>query len=109
MSVVFEVKWYDGNLIRLTHVQWLHIVFFHPEVEGELDKVEQTLKEPEMVVEGATSDTKVCYKMFRTTPVSKKYLAIVVKILDGEGFIMTSYFTKRIRRGKVLWKKTALS
>jgi len=109
MSVLFEVKSYDGRRIRLTEVQWLHIVFFHPEVEGEQNRIKSVLKKPEVVVEGATSDTKVCYRMFRVTPVSRKYLAVVIKVLDGEGFIMTSYFTERIRRGKVLWKKSALS
>jgi len=109
MSVLFEVESYDGKRVRLTRVQWLHIVFFHPEVESELDKLEQTLKKPEIVVEGATSDTRVCYREFKTTPVSRKYFAVVVKVLDGEGFIMTSYFTERIRRGKVLWKKSASS
>jgi len=109
MSVLFEVKSYDGRRIRLTEVQWLHIVFFHPEVEGEQNRIKSVLKKPEVVVEGATSDTKVCYKMFRATPVSRKYLAVVIKVLDREGFIMTSYFTERIRRGKVLWKKSALS
>jgi len=109
MSVLFEVKSYDGRRIRLTEVQWLHIVFFHPEVEGEQNRIKSVLKKPEVVVEGVTSDTKVCYRMFKATPVSRKYLAVVVKELDGEGFIMTSYFTERIRRGKVLWKKSALS
>jgi len=109
ISVLFEVKSYDSKRVKLTRVQWLHIVFFHPEVESEQGKIEKALKEPEIVVEGATSDTKVCYRMFKATPVSRKYLAVVVKELDGEGFIMTSYFTERIRRGKVLWKKSALS
>jgi len=80
MSVLLEVGSYDGRRIRLTRVQWLHIVFFHPEVEGEQDKIKSALREPEVVVEGATSDTKVCYRMFKATPVSRKYLAVVVKV-----------------------------
>jgi len=35
MSTVFEVRAYDKRTIRFTQVQWLHTVFFHPEVEGE--------------------------------------------------------------------------
>jgi len=105
MSVLFEVSSYDGKRIRLTNVQWVHIVFFHPEVENQQEKMIAVLEEPEIVIEGATSDTKICYKMFRSTPVSRKRLAVVIKVLDAEGFIMTSYFTERVRRGKVLWKK----
>jgi len=58
MSVLFEVKSYNGRRIRLTQVQWLHIVFFHPEVVNQQAKIRRVLKEPEIVVEGATSDTE---------------------------------------------------
>ena len=106
MPIVFETVAYDGKIIRLTEVQWLHAVFFHPEIEGEQEKMKEVLKNPEIVVIGATEDTKICYKFYPLTPVAPKYLAIVVKILDREGFIVTSYFTERVRRGEVLWRKT---
>jgi len=64
------------------------------------------LENPEIVVEGATNNTKICYRFFNRTPVTSKYLAVVVKVLNQEGFIITAYFTERVRRGKVLWKKT---
>jgi len=105
MSIVFEVAAYDGRRIRLTEAQWLHMVFFHPEVEGEQDKVKKVLVEPEIVVEGVTEDTRICYRFYSSTLVSSKYLAVVIKVLNGEGFIITSYFTERVRRGKVLWRK----
>jgi len=69
-------------------------------------KIRKTLENPEIVVEGATKDTKICYRFFKSTSVTSKYLAAVVKILNQEGFIITAYFTERVRRGKVLWKKT---
>ena len=106
IHVVFEVKAYDKRRIRLTEVQWLHMVFFHPEVESEHEKIREVLENPEVVVEGATKDTRICYRFFKSTPVASKYLAVVVKVLNEEGFIITGYFTERVRRGKVLWKKT---
>jgi hypothetical protein len=30
----------------------------------------------------------------------------VIKLLNGEGFIVTSYFTDKVRRTKVIWKRT---
>jgi len=107
MPFVFEIVAYDGKIIRLTEVQWLHVVFFHPEVEGEQKKLREVLENPEVVVRGATEDTKIYYKFYPSTPVASKYLAVVVKVLDREGFIVTSYFTERVRRGEVLWRKTA--
>jgi len=106
MSMVFEVRDYDRRRIRLTEVQWLHIVFFHPEVESEQVKIREVLKNPEVVVEGAAKDTRICYRFYKSTPVASKYLAVVAKVSDKEGFIITGYFTERVRRGKVLWRKT---
>jgi hypothetical protein len=106
MSSIFEVRAYDKRRVRLTQVQLLHMVFFHPEVENEQAKIRKALENPEIVVEGATKDTKICYRLFKRTPVTSKYLAVVVKVLNQEGFIVTAYFTERVRRGKVLWKKT---
>jgi len=109
MPIIFEVRAYDKRKIRLTEVQWLHMVFFHPEVETEQVKIRDVLKTPEVVVEGATKDTKICYKFYKSTPVTSKYLAVVIKVLNKEGFIITGFFTERIRRGKALWKKTKSS
>lgn len=106
--VVFEVRAYDRRRIRLTESQWLHMVFFHPEVEDALAKVREVLENPEVVVKGATKDTRICYRFYKSTPVTSKYLAVVVKVLNKEGFIITGYFTEKVRRGKVLWRKTKL-
>jgi len=106
MSVVFEVLAYDGRKVRLTEIQRLHMLFFHPEIEGEQAKIREVLKNPQVVIEGATKDTRICYRFYESTPVASKYLAIVVKVLDEEGFIITGYFTERVRRGKILWRKT---
>ena len=57
MPIVFEIVAYDGKMIRLTEVQWLHIVFFHPEVDGEQERMKGVLENPEIVVKGATEDT----------------------------------------------------
>jgi hypothetical protein len=40
-----------------------------------------------------------------TTPVTEKYLCVVVKVLAGDLFIITAYFTDTIKKGIILWKK----
>lgn len=107
MRTVFETIAYDGRRVRLTEVQWMHIIFFHLEVAKVKNRIEETLKSPDIVAEGATNDTRICYKLYQSTPVaSLKYLAVVTRLLNEEGFIITSYFTERVRRGKILWRKT---
>jgi len=106
MSIIFEVTAYDGRMIRLSEAQWHHIIFFHPEVESEQVKVMEVLQKPEVVLEGATRDTRVYYRFYPSTPVASKHLAVVIKILNREGFIITSYFTERVRKGVFLWRGT---
>lgn len=105
MSRIWERKSYNGKRIRLTKVQRHHISFFHPEVLASEKMLVATLAEPDLVTEGGGPNTRILYRFYENTPVSSKYLAIVVKELNQEGFIVTGYFTDRIRRARVLWKK----
>lgn len=35
----------------------------------------------------------------------RKYLLVAVQVLDGEGFIVTAFFTDKVKRGGLIWKK----
>jgi hypothetical protein len=96
---------YDGRKIRLTESQRLHITFFHPEAMVDESKIELAVSEPQMVAAGATDDARILYRFFPKTVVTSKYLAVVVKQSNGEGFIVTAYFTEKVKR-KVIWRKT---
>jgi len=37
------------------------------------------------------------YKLYPKTPVTRKYLMVAVKVENGEGFILTSFFTDKKR------------
>lgn len=45
------------------------------------------------------------YKLYEETPVTEKYLFVVIKTLNREGFIVTAFFTDRVKKGGVGWKK----
>lgn len=47
----------------------------------------------------------VCCGHVIKTPVTNKYLAVVVKINEIENFIITAYFTDRIKKGELIWEK----
>ena len=106
MSIIFKVTAYDGRTIRLSEAQWRHILFFHPEVKDGQKKITEVIQNPEVALEGATKDTRVFYRFYSSTPVTSKYLAVVIKLLNREGFIITSYFTQRMRKGVILWRET---
>lgn len=100
---VFEVTSRLGKKIRLSDIQWSHIEARHKEMRGQLDKIKLTLVEPDTVYYSASEETHHYYKKFSSTPVSEKFLLLVARHQDGEGFIITAFFVARIRRqGKVL-------
>jgi len=74
MPIILEVTAYDGRVVRLSEAQWRHILFFHPEVEDEQVKITEVVQKPEVVLKGATRDTRVCYRFYPSTPVTSKYL-----------------------------------
>ena len=105
MALPFQARALDGRVLKLTNEGWGHVCTVHPELRGELEKVNQTMKSPDLVKQGNRADTFMYYKFFPRTVVSPKYLVLVIKYLNTEGTVVTGYFTERIRKGEVLWRK----
>lgn len=103
------MKWFKdihNRQIRLTDERQEHIETDHPEMLGEVDKIEETLSNPDIIVRSRTDpDVELFYRHYDITPVTDKYLCVVVKILGESMFIITVYFTDTIKRGKVLWER----
>lgn len=90
--MIFEVKTRDGKLIRLTEKQWSHIIYRHPEMVKRLNDIEEAISSPTARIQHSDETTKF-YKFIKD---EKKYIMVAVKILNGDGFVVTAYKTKRI-------------
>jgi hypothetical protein len=103
------MKWFrdvHNRRIRLTHERQKHIEADHPEMSGQMDKIQDTLLNPDIVIRSKTDpDVELFYQYYDVTPVTEKYLCVVVKALVADLFIITVYFTDSIKRGEVLWKR----
>ena len=89
--------------IRLTEERWLHIVENHDDVAGYYDLVLETVEEPDYVIKGYHG-ALVALKEVR----SGKYLAVIYREVSAtDGFIITAYFTDKIRKGKelIIWQR----
>ncbi|MBS3157637.1 hypothetical protein J4442_05730 [Candidatus Woesearchaeota archaeon] len=96
MSFIFEIEDKSGRKIHLDKKQWEHIAKEHPEV-NKLEYIEETLKNPLKITTYEYDDTiKYYYKYFKERKTTK-YLMIIVKYLNGKGFIITAYFVRYIR------------
>ena len=103
------MKWFKDihdRQIRLTDERIEHIEVDHPEMFGQIKKIEDTLQNPDIIIKSRTdSDVELFYRHYDVTPVTEKYLCVVVKVLVGNLFIITAYFTDTIKRGDALWEK----
>jgi hypothetical protein len=83
-----------------------HIESDHPEMSGQITKIQNTLKNPDVIVRSKTDpEVELFYRHYDKTPVNEKYLCVVVKVLVNDLFIITAYFTDSIKRGIILWEK----
>jgi len=104
VETVLEVVDLFGRKVKLSKERLNHILQ-RVEMRGQEGKMKKTLTMPDEVRK-SIKDEKVWlfYKHFAHTPVSEKYMVVVVKILSKAGTIITSYFTDRIKKGKVVWQ-----
>jgi hypothetical protein len=61
-----------------------------------LDGVKQTLVNPDKNIVSVYDNRKINY--YKYYKENKKYLRVVVKYLNGEGFVITAYFVSNIER-----------
>ncbi len=95
MPHIFEVKDTSGRIIHLSHERWSHIVQKHDDLSGNMGKVRETIEHPLLITK--EKDDKNVYEYYRFYKALKKYLIVAVKYLNGKGFIMTSYFKRKIQ------------
>ncbi len=88
--------------IRLTDERWTHIVENHDDMAGYYDAVLQTMEDADYVIKGYGGASIAIQEVKRN-----KLLAVVYKEFDDDGFLITAYFTRKIKLEKeeILWKK----
>jgi hypothetical protein len=72
-------------------------------LEGNANPIPTALESPDEI-RASQYDVKVWlhYKFYKSLD---KYIVAAVKVLNGNGFILTAYITDRIKLGEMLWKK----
>ncbi|MDI6801360.1 MAG: hypothetical protein QMD01_04825 [Thermodesulfovibrionales bacterium] len=102
MDIYFEVKSSFGKIIRTTLSHWELITKLkHPEIEGKEIEVQKCLSEPiEIRKSSEDSDVYLYHSSYM-----RYYICVVVRHLNGGGFIITAYITDKIKEGESIWKK----
>ncbi|MDI3462087.1 MAG: hypothetical protein OJF50_000908 [Nitrospira sp.] len=94
-----------GRLIRLTDERMVHILQ-HPEMIGMEAEVAYVLQRPaEVRLSHSDRTVQLFYEYYAKTRVGGKWLCAVVKYATDDGFVVTAYFTDRLKPGERLWPK----
>ncbi len=72
----------------------------------QMERLQETLLAPELVLATVADDSvQVYHRYYSTTPVTSKYLLVVVKQVDNDAFVLTAFFSNRRKQGRVVWQK----
>ncbi|MFQ5787430.1 MAG: hypothetical protein ACE5H1_05565 [Thermodesulfobacteriota bacterium] len=75
-------------------------------MSGQIKKIYETLLNPERIIRSKTGpDVEMFYRYYDKTPVTRKFLCVLVKILRDDTFIITAYFTDSLKRGELIWQE----
>jgi hypothetical protein len=110
-TVLFITTSLAGKPIRLTRKVWEDkICSEHPELAKRpnyLGEVRRTVEEPDYLVAGWRGEM-LALRRCEIAPKRPKYLCVVYRELNGDGFIITAFFVSRLqnflKRG-VLWQR----
>ena len=95
-----------GRRIRLTEERVTHLETDHPEMKGQIERAHETVADPDRIV-SARSDEKaeLYYRLYTETPVTMKFMCVVVKDSETDGFVVTAYYTDSVKKGTLVWQK----
>jgi len=102
-EILFETKDIFGKNVRTTKSYWQKIFLIkHKEVKASQDTIIKSLQKPDEVRRSVQdSFIRLFYKQL-----AKSFLVVVVKYLNGDGFVVTIYKTTKVKRkGVKLWPK----
>ncbi len=94
MDWIIEIVDIYGRRIHLSRERWSHILK-HPEMANQMEQIRETLEHPDTIIH-SQSDPQVHF-YFKYYKEKREYLFISVKYLNGDGFIITSHYTDKIK------------
>ena len=100
MAVVID---FEGRTVRLTDERWAHITEEHCELAGLRLEVLETIANPFRILVGHKDE------LLASREISPgKYLVVVYREMQNDGFVVTAFLTKRIKsldRRVQVWPK----
>lgn len=97
-NYIFEITDKTDRRIRLTKRQWRETILKHPFMAAHLEEIKEALIRPDAITDYSLDENvRYYYRYFKHIKSRNKYLLVIVKYLNGDGFVIKSYFEKRIK------------
>jgi hypothetical protein len=101
-KIYFEVESKLDILISTTKIYWNVITHIkHPTIKGKEADVKRVLCDPDEI--RVSKKDRAVLLFYRRS--EKRYLCVVVRFFKRRGFIITAYWTKKIKEGELRWKR----
>lgn len=92
MGDIFEAIDKSGRKIHLRDEGWKHIGREHPDVTN-IDEIKDALTDPVKICPSKYDPTSVRW-YYKYNKEKRKFFFVAVKYLNGEGFVITSYYVR---------------
>jgi hypothetical protein len=106
--VLYTVTSVLGHTIRITAYQWAHVTEAHDYMSGNMDKILETLSEPDFVIAGSRGES-LALRHYASTNITSK-TAVVIYRDEEDGFLITAFFTSKPekveKKGTVRWPQS---
>ena len=87
-----------GREVRLTDERLRHILRRHPEMAFQMQRIAETLAQPDAVSVSKSSPTvQLYYRLYQDLRGRNRYLCLVVKRDGGDSFVLTGYLDRKIK------------
>ncbi|MAH07117.1 hypothetical protein CMI38_02610 [Candidatus Pacearchaeota archaeon] len=97
-DIIFEVEDKTNRKIRLTKTQWEHITITHQDMNKYLNEIKETVEDPiKTLPHESSEELKKYFTYLKHREHPNRYLRVIIKYLNGDGFIITAHFTRTIK------------
>ena len=95
--MMFEVIDKSGRIIHFTEEPWNHLSK-HRHEQNILELIKETLQQPAKITDYSLDEkVRLYYRYYKDKLPPAKYLRVIVKYLNGKGFIVTAHFVEKIQ------------
>jgi len=96
MRYIFKTRDKTGRTIILTKERWAHIRIEHSNVEN-FWEIEICILRPDKIISDEREDVNIYFKYFKHKKRKPKFLKTIIKYLNGEGFVISAHFVRKIK------------